>query len=66
MLEAQFYTAATEGGTTSQDWIAAGVSIAVALVIAHLVDRTIAKRGGRMRELVGAGDSPRRRRRACA
>jgi small-conductance mechanosensitive channel len=56
MLEAQFYTAATEGGTTSQDWIAAGVSIAVALVIAHLVDRTIAKRGVRVRELVGAGD----------
>src|SRR4051794_35927644 len=52
MPEAQFYTAAT----TSADWIAAGVSIAVALAIAHIVDRTIAKRGGRVRELVGAGD----------
>ena len=50
MPDVQFYTAAT----TSDDWIAAGVSIAVALVIAHVVDRTIAKRGGRMRELVGA------------
>src|SRR5215210_3976008 len=52
MPDAQFYTAAT----TSADWIAAGVSIAVALVIAHLVDRTIAKRGGRVRELVGGGE----------
>ncbi len=52
MPDLQFYTAAT----TSDDWIAAGVSIAVALVIAHVVDRTIAKRGGRVRELVGAAD----------
>src|SRR3954466_5441558 len=52
MPEAHLYTAAT----TSADWIAAGVSIAVALAIAHIVDRTIAKRGGRVRELVGAGD----------
>ena len=52
MPDVQFYTAAT----TSDDWIAAGVSIAVALVIAHVVDRTIAKRGGRVRELVGATD----------
>jgi len=52
MPEAHLYTAAT----TSSDWIDAGISILVALVIAHLVDRTIAKRGGRVRELVGAGD----------
>jgi small-conductance mechanosensitive channel len=52
MPEAHLYTAAT----TSSDWIDAGVSILIALVIAHLVDRTIAKRGGRVRELVGAGD----------
>jgi small-conductance mechanosensitive channel len=52
MPDVQFYTAAT----ISDDWIAAGVSIAVALVIAHVVDRTIAKRGGRVRELVGAAD----------
>src|SRR3954452_11204518 len=52
MPGAHLYTAAT----TSHDWIAAGVSIAVALVIAHIVDRTIARRGERVRELVGAGD----------
>ena len=52
MPDAHFYTAATD----TSDWIAAGVTIVVALVIAHIVDRTIARRGGRMRELVGAGD----------
>jgi small-conductance mechanosensitive channel len=52
MPDAQFYTAAT----TSADWIGAGVAIVVALLIAQLVDRGIAKRGGRVRELVGAGD----------
>src|SRR4051794_28572069 len=52
MPDTHFYTAAT----TSHDWIAAGVSLAVALVIAQVVDRTIANRGGRVRELVGAGD----------
>jgi small-conductance mechanosensitive channel len=52
MPDAHLYTAAVN---TSQ-WVDAGVTIVVALVIAHLVDRTIAKRGGRMRELVGAGD----------
>src|SRR4051794_5018986 len=52
MPEAHLYTAAT----TSSDWIDAGISILVALVIAHVVDRTIAKRGGRVRELVGAAD----------
>ena len=46
------YTAAT----TSQNWIDAGVAILVALVIAHVVDRAISRRGGRVRELVGAGD----------
>jgi small-conductance mechanosensitive channel len=52
MPDAHFYTAATD----SHDWIAAGVTIVVALVIAHIVDRTIARRGGKVRELVGAGD----------
>jgi len=32
------------------------VSIVVALVIAHVVDRALSKRGGRVRELVGAAD----------
>jgi small-conductance mechanosensitive channel len=53
MPDVHLYTA---DATTSQDWVAAGVTIAVALVIAHVVDRTIARRGGRVRELVGAGD----------
>ena len=52
MPDAQFYTAST----TTDHWIAAGVAIVVALVIAHVIDRAISKRGGRMRELVGAGD----------
>jgi small-conductance mechanosensitive channel len=52
MPEAHLYTAAT----TSQNWIDAGVAILVALVIAHVVDRAISRRGGRVRELVGAGD----------
>jgi small-conductance mechanosensitive channel len=52
MPEVHFYTAATD----TSDWISAGVTIVVALVTAHLVDRTIARRGGRVRELVGAGD----------
>src|SRR4051812_34031213 len=42
MPDAHLYTAAT----TTSDWIAAGVSILVALMIAYVVDRTIAKRGG--------------------
>jgi small-conductance mechanosensitive channel len=54
MPDLHLYTAADP--TTSHDWIAAGVTIAIALGIAHLVDRTIAKRGGRVRELVGAAD----------
>jgi small-conductance mechanosensitive channel len=52
MPEVHLYTAAT----TSQRWIDAGVSIVVALVIAHVVDRALSKRGGRVRELVGAAD----------
>ena len=52
MPDAHFYTAATD----SHDWIAAGVSIVVAIAIAHLVDRVIVKRGASVRELVGAGE----------
>jgi small-conductance mechanosensitive channel len=51
MPDAQFYTA-----TATDNWINAGIAIVVALVIAHVVDRAISKRGGRMRELMGAGD----------
>jgi small-conductance mechanosensitive channel len=52
MPDVHFYTAATD----TADWIAAGVTIVVALVIAHVVDRTIARRGGKVREIVGAAD----------
>jgi hypothetical protein len=52
MLEAQFYTAATDSGTTSSDWINAGIAIVVAIVIARIVDRVIAKRGATVGELV--------------
>lgn len=52
MPDLHFYTAAD--GTTSHDWIAAGVTIVVALVIAHIVDRVISRRGARVRDMVGA------------
>ena len=44
------YTAA------SNDWIFAGVAVAVAFVIAQLVDRAIAKRGTRVGEVVTRGE----------
>jgi len=52
MPHAHLYTAAT----TTSDWVDAGIAIVVAVAIAHLIDRAIVKRGGRVRELVGAGD----------
>jgi small-conductance mechanosensitive channel len=52
MPDLHFYTAAVN---TSQ-WVDAGIAIAVAIVIAHVVDRTIAKRGERMSELVTRGE----------
>jgi small-conductance mechanosensitive channel len=51
MPDAHFYTA-----TSSSDWIVAGAAIVVAFVIAHLVDRTIAKRGAQLGELVARGE----------
>jgi small-conductance mechanosensitive channel len=51
MRDAHFYTA-----TSSNDWIVAGAAIVVAFLIAHLVDRTIAKRGARVGELVTRGE----------
>jgi small-conductance mechanosensitive channel len=52
MPDLHFYTAAV---TTSQ-WVDAGITIAVAFVIAHVVDRAIGKRGERMSELVTRGE----------
>jgi small-conductance mechanosensitive channel len=51
MPEAHFYTAAT-----SDDWIGAGVAIALAFLVAHFVDRAIAKRGATVGELVTRGE----------
>jgi small-conductance mechanosensitive channel len=51
MPDAHFYTAATNG-----DWIDAGIAIAVAIVIAQLVDRVIAKRGTVVGEMVTRGE----------
>ena len=51
MTDAHFYTAASSG-----NWIAAGAAIVGAFVIAHLVDRAIAKRGTQVGELVTRGD----------
>jgi small-conductance mechanosensitive channel len=51
MPDAHFYTAAS-----SDDWIGAGVAIAVALLVAHFVDRAIAKRGATVGELVTRGE----------
>jgi small-conductance mechanosensitive channel len=51
MPDAHLYTAAT-----TEDWIYAGIALAVAFVIAQLVDRAIAKRGTRVGEVVTGGE----------
>jgi small-conductance mechanosensitive channel len=51
MPDVDFYTAAT-----TTDWISAGVAIAIAFVMAQLVDRAIAKRGTAVGELVTRGE----------
>ncbi len=51
MPDADFYTAAI-----AEDWIFAGVTIAIAFLIAQLVDRAIAKRGTTVGELVTRGE----------
>jgi len=48
----EFYTARV----TTEDWIVAGAAIAVAFVVAEIVDRTLSRRGERLRAAVGAGD----------
>jgi small-conductance mechanosensitive channel len=51
MPDAHFYTAAS-----SDDWIGAGVTIALAFLVAHFADRAIAKRGATVGELVTRGE----------
>ena len=52
MPDAHFYTAAT----TTDDWVDAGVAILVAFVVAQIVDRVIARRGGAVSEMVARGE----------
>jgi small-conductance mechanosensitive channel len=51
MPEVDLYTAAA-----TEDWIYAGIALAVAFVIAQIVDRAIAKRGARVGEVVTRGE----------
>ncbi len=51
MPDVHFYTAAID-----RDWINAGIAFLVAIVIAQLVDRLIAKRGARVGEMVTRGE----------
>jgi small-conductance mechanosensitive channel len=48
--------AAEADRSTAERWIVAGVAIAVALVIAHLLDRTLARRGGQVANAVVRGE----------
>ncbi len=52
MPDAHFYTAAA----STSDWVDAGIAIGVAVVIAQIVDRLIAKRGRTVSELVTRGE----------
>jgi small-conductance mechanosensitive channel len=52
MPEAEFYTAAVE----TSDWITAGAYLAVAFVIAELVDRALSRRGKKLTLAVAGGD----------
>jgi small-conductance mechanosensitive channel len=48
--------AVEERDSATRDWIVAGVSILLALVIAHVVDRMLSKRGGQMAAAVVRGE----------
>ncbi len=52
MPEVHFYTAAA----SRDDWIDAGISLLVAIIIARIVDHVIAKRGESVSELVTRGE----------
>jgi small-conductance mechanosensitive channel len=52
MPDAHFYTAAAN----TSDWVDAGIAIGVAVVIAQIVDRVLAKRGQTVSELVTRGE----------
>jgi small-conductance mechanosensitive channel len=52
MPGAEFYTAAVE----TSDWITAGVTVALAILIAELVDRALSRRGKTLSMAVAGGD----------
>jgi small-conductance mechanosensitive channel len=52
MPGAEFYTA----GVTTEDWIVAGAAIAIAFLVAEVIDRTLSRRGQKLRSAVGAAD----------
>jgi small-conductance mechanosensitive channel len=52
MPDADFYTAAAD----TSAWVDAGIAMAVAIVIAQVVDRLIAKRGATVSEFVARGE----------
>jgi len=52
MPDAHFYTAAA----STSDWVDAGISVGVAIIVAQIVDRLIAKRGERLSEVVARGE----------
>ena len=49
-------SAAADEKSTTERWIFAGVSILLAVVIAHLLDRTLARRGGDLANAVVRGE----------
>jgi small-conductance mechanosensitive channel len=52
MPRVEFYTAAVE----TRDWVTAGVTIVIAIVVAELVDRALSRRGKRLSMAVAGGD----------
>jgi small-conductance mechanosensitive channel len=52
MPRPEFYTAAVE----TSDWISAGAAIAVAFLVAQLIDRALSRRGQRLSRAVAGGD----------
>ena len=54
-LATPLLAAAAEEGPTTQDWVAAAIAILVALVVAFLLDRVLARRGMAFAEAVTRG-----------
>src|ERR671919_894846 len=52
MPRVEFYTAAVE----TSDWITAGVTIAISVLVAEIVDRALKRRGKRLSMAVAGGD----------